>query len=183
MTASPTNSQFSILESITYLPELAAGNIIQPSLTNRVGNSEYARQKRTRYWKIAPGSHGFVLDACSPHVPQLHLGTSWIIMCSRSAGTPRPSNVFVMPLISFSFCSSVLPCHISMITTGMTSPLVPSCTRTICLYFHGLTISAFSLLIPCQTTLYPSASKALVASLTPSASIVLIASDRHSCPF
>lgn len=50
------------------------------------------------------------------------------------------------------------------------------------LYSYALVTSAFSLLIPCHTTLYPSASRALVASFTPSASIVLTASERHSCP-
>jgi len=59
------------------------------------------------------------LDACCPFVPQLIFGTSWMTMRSDSAFVPRlSSKALVIPLISFSFCSAVLPSHISTMTIG-----------------------------------------------------------------
>ncbi len=66
-----------------------------------------------------------ILDACCPLVPQLVFGTSWIIMCSDSGLVPISSNAFVTPFMSFSFCSRVLPSHISTITTGMNT-IIPT---------------------------------------------------------
>jgi len=53
--------------------------------------------------------------------PQLDLGFSFKMMCTCSGGVPIWLKASVIPLTSFFFCSAVLPCHISIITTGILS--------------------------------------------------------------
>ena len=80
------------------------------------------REDAPQFWPASSLGYAVNFDACSPRVPQLLFGMSWIIMCRDSGLTPMSSNALAIPLMSFSFCSSVLPAHICTVTTGMFSP-------------------------------------------------------------
>jgi hypothetical protein len=75
--------------------------------------------EKAKKLSLAVSIQGGALDVCSPPMPQLALGMSWMMIWTWSAGTPISTKTFVIPLISFAFWSSVFPTHVSTITTGM----------------------------------------------------------------